>query len=129
MITIDKSGTYELTETKHGIKLLRLGKKAYAWVNAPHIGELLVYTTLPHADHETLSRGAYRLYSVVDEPELSDQLHLELEAGTDVWQGYLLLTGFPTRTATRRRIIPTHEVISHNPHFRTLRRSHAHETV
>ncbi|TAH33842.1 hypothetical protein EYC58_00155 [Candidatus Saccharibacteria bacterium] len=117
MITIDETGTYELVETKHVIKLLKLHGKTYAWITAPGIGELLVYSSVPHTEHEMLSEGSYRLYSVVDEPHLSDQLHLELEFGSDKWQGYLLPTGFPTKHDTRRLIIPTHEVIAHNPQF------------
>jgi hypothetical protein len=117
MITIIDSGDYKLTDTKHGIKLLRLRRSTFAWITAPHIGELLVYTTLPHVQQAVLSEGSYRLYNITDEPALSDQLHLELEVGRHKWQGYVLPVGFPTHLSTRRRIIPTHEVITSNKKF------------
>lgn len=122
MITIIDSGSYGLSETKHGIKLLKLRAKTYAWITAPHIGELLVHITFPHVAQEELSVGSYRLYTVRDEPHLSDQLHLELEIGHGQWQGYVLPVGFPTAHNTRRRIIATHEIITHNAHFYSIRR-------
>jgi len=117
MITIIDSGDYKLSDTKHGVKLLHLRQKTFAWITTRHIGELLVRTTLPHTECELLSEGSYQLYNVINEPDLSDQLHLELEVGKNRWQGYLLPVGFPTRLVARRRIIPTHEVITSNRKF------------
>ncbi len=119
MIVVVDSGTYTLAETKHGTKLLRLDDSTYAWIVAPRIGSLLIRSSLPHIEKDVLSRGAYRIYSVTDEPHFSDQLHLEVEVGYDTWQGYLLPTGLPDARDTRKLLIPTHEVITHNPAYRS----------
>lgn len=115
MIQLVGRGGYVLTGTRHGARLLRLQRRVYAWIVTPRIGALLVYSSVPHVQREVLSAGNYRLYDVISEPHLSDQLHLELELGNGKWQGYLLPTGLPDRAHIRRRIIPTHEVISHGP--------------
>lgn len=115
MITLLKMGRYELIETKSHTKVLYLDDVAYAWVEPPNIGEILVISHSPHTTDCVLSVGHYRLYDVVDEDKLSDQLHLELEAGKDAWQGYLLLTGLPDDDKKRARIIPTKEVITNTP--------------
>jgi hypothetical protein len=112
MISTIASGLYTLGQSHHGVKLLQLHGETFAWVTVPRIGGLLVHTTQPHVLHERLSRGRYRLYNVVDEPRFSDQLHLELEYGTNAWQGYVLPSGLPTRHVTRRRIVPTQELIT-----------------
>ena len=68
-----------------------------------------------HKKHKAdciLSVGHYRLYKVANEPEISDQLHLELCVGQGIWQGYLLPTGLPTDEKKRNRIIPTREIIT-----------------
>lgn len=114
MINLLQSGSYKLYETKHHVKILALDDNQYAWVEPPRIGEILV---ISHTNHKTdciLSIGDYRLYGVVDEPHLSDHIHLELEVGWRQWQGYLLLTGLPDNQKKRARIIPTTEVISGN---------------
>lgn len=115
MITLIQNGTYRLIETKHNTKILYLDDAVYAWLEPTGIGEILIASYDKHKVDCVLSVGQFTLYDVVDEPELSDQLHLELEAGMDVWQGYLLPTGLPNEDKKRRRIIPTHEVITGNP--------------
>lgn len=112
MIQLVEKGTYLLTGTRHGARLLHLQKRVYAWIVAPRIGALLVYSKTPHIQREILNAGAYRLYDVTNEPYLSDQLHLELELANGTWQGYLLPTGLPDRQHIRRRVIPTREVIT-----------------
>ncbi|HRJ06076.1 MAG TPA: hypothetical protein PK096_00710 [Candidatus Saccharibacteria bacterium] len=114
MIKLVRSGTHTLFETKHHIKILALDNDQYAWVEPPQIGEILVTSRSNHKTDCVLSIGDYRLYKVVDEPHLSDHIHLELEVGRGQWQGYLLLTGLPSRSKNRVRIIPTTEVISGN---------------
>jgi hypothetical protein len=126
MIMLLRTGAYELAETKNGIKLLHLGTKTYAWIVAPRIGSLLIFSSLPHVEREVLSKGIFRLYKVVDEPHLSDQLHLEVEVGKDVWQGYLLPTGLPNREASRKLVIPTREIITHNPYFHKIEAARDH---
>lgn len=113
MITLQQSGQYRLVETRQHTKILYLGDDAYAWVEPRNIGEILVVSHHEHPSDWTLSIGHYRIYDVLDEPNLSDLLHLELEVGNDIWQGYLLLTGLPDDTHKRKRIIPTHELITH----------------
>ena len=115
MITSVRSGSYKLIETKHNTKVLYLDKDIYAWIEPKGIGEILVTSRRHHRTDCILSVGAYHLYKVVDEPTLADHLHLELEVGRNAWQGYLLLTGLPTRQKPRTRIIPTDEVITDNP--------------
>ena len=117
MIRIERNGEYRLIETKHNTKILYLDNEVFAWLEPAGIGEILVTSHVEHKADCVLSVGEYALYDVEDEPELSDQLHLELEAGEDVWQGYLLLTGLPDDEKKRSRIIPTREVITGNPDF------------
>lgn len=118
MITLQAGGTYKLVETKHNTKILYLDNEAYAWVEPTGIGEILVASHNPLKTDCVLSIGEYRLLLVEDEPKLSDQLHLELEVGKKSWQGYILLTGLPSKQKKRTRIIPTREIISGNPEYR-----------
>lgn len=117
MINLLKSGEYLLIETKKNTKILYLDDDTYAWVEPPSVGEILVVSHETHKTDCILATGKYHLLMVENEPELSDQLHLELEAGRTVWQGYLLLTGLPTDAKKRARIIPTNETITGNPQF------------
>lgn len=117
MISIYRKGLYKLIETKHHTKVLYLDNDIYAWVEPPTIGEILVASRNVHKTDCVLSVGHYHLYQVENEPHLSDQIHLELEVGHELWQGYLLLSGLPDKHKKRGRIIPTHEVITGNPQF------------
>lgn len=112
MVRLINDGTFRLMETNHGIKLLKLNHKMYAWIVAPRIGSLLIYSAYPHKIVDILSRGHFQLYSVIDDAHLSDGLHLEVEVGERSWQGYLLLTGLPDRVNTRKPIMPTRELVS-----------------
>ena len=113
MVRTLESGKYKLIETWGHTKILQFnGKKSYAWIVAKNIGELLVSTSKKHAADYVLSVGGYRMYKVIDEPDLIDGVHLELLAGDGVWQGYLLPTGFPTKNKVRNRIIPTKELLT-----------------
>ena len=117
MIKLLKSGNHKLIETKHNTKVLYLDDDVYAWVEPPSIGEILVSSHETHRADCVLSVGAYHIFSVKNEPHLSDNMHLELEVGRNVWQGYLLLTGLPDENKKRARIIPTMEIITGNPDF------------
>ena len=113
MITVVERGLYRLIETKNQTKILILdGQETYAWINARGIGEILVASHRSHLADSILSLGNYRLYDVINEPHLTDQMHLELSIGLGMWQGYLLPNGFPTEEKTRHRIIPTQELIT-----------------
>lgn len=112
MITLLTRGLYRLMETKGQTKILYLDDTVYAWVQPADIGEILVASHKKHVTDTLLAVGEYRLYDVRDEAHYSTHEHLELEVGDGIWQGYLLLTGLPTRAKKRRRIIPTTEVIS-----------------
>lgn len=114
MIELMKSGLYKLIETKHHTKVLYLDRMAYAWVEPAKIGEILVISYKSHKADCVLSIGQYFIYTVKDDPNLSDHIHLELEVGLGYWQGYLLLTGLPDEESKKTRIIPTHEVITGN---------------
>lgn len=115
MISLLRSGVYKLVETKHHTKILSFDSAVFAWLEPAGIGEILVASYKKHKADCVLSVGRYNLYDVDDEPHLSDQQHLELDAGMDNWQGYLLPTGLPDSSKKRSRIIPTGEVITHNP--------------
>lgn len=119
MITVEKEGTYKLIETKSNTKILYLDRESFAWVEPRNFGEMLVVTHTPHRTDCDLSMGRYNLYSVEDEPYLTDLQHLELEYGKKAWQGYLLPTGLPTDNKKRSRIIPTTQIITLNPRFST----------
>ncbi len=112
MIKLIRSGDYQLIETKNDTKILQLDKDTYAWIKAENIGHILVDTYRPFKTDYTLAVGKYRLYDVKEEPDFTDQIHLELFIGGGRWQGYLLLTGLPTDKKTRVRLIPTKEIIS-----------------
>lgn len=113
MIRMIKEGKYKLLETKKQTKILILDKKElFAWINVKNIGELLVSSYKEHSIDCILALGRYRLYNVKDEKKLIDTHHLELCVGSGVWQGYLLPLGLPDEKSTRRRIIPTTEVIT-----------------
>lgn len=112
MIKLLKDGAYELVETKDHVKILMIDNAQFAWIAVNGIGEILITSHKPHMVDHMLATGRYRLYSVKDEPELVDQQHLELHAGSKKWQGYLLPTGLPTDKKKRARIIATKEIIS-----------------
>ena len=114
MISIQEQGAYKLIETRSQTKILYLGTQTFAWIEPTGIGEILVRSHSTHKTDCVLSIGKYYIYTVDDEPALSDQQHLELETGMNTWQGYLLLTGLPTDVKIRGRIIPTSETITGN---------------
>lgn len=118
MISLIKSGSYRLIETKADTKILFLDTAEFAWVNVEGIGEILVVSHKNHQSDAVLSMGEYRLYSVVDEPGITDLEHLELEVGNNQWQSYMLPTGFPDDVKKRSRIIPTKKSITNNPEFK-----------
>jgi hypothetical protein len=126
MITTTRSGTYKLIETKHNTKVLYLDKDIFAWIEPEGIGEILVTSRKQHRTDCILSVGDYKIYKVEDEPMISDHLHLELEVGRNVWQGYLLLTNLPDQNHPKTRIIPTTEVITDNPGHADKYKLHQH---
>jgi len=124
MISLYRSGVYRLIETKHHTKILYLSFDVFAWLEPTGIGEILVASYKKHKADCVLSMGRYNLYDVKDEPNLSDQQHLELDVGMSNWQGYLLPTGLPDSHKKRSRIIPTDEIITFNPKIVNIEYSH-----
>lgn len=116
MIKLLKDGRYELLETKHQTKILVLDDAFFAWINVEGIGEILVTSKGIYDTECVLCKGAYRMYEVKDEPNLTDLIHLELFVGDGVWQGYLLTSGLPKDEKRRARIIPTKEIITKSTH-------------
>lgn len=112
MVKLQQAGRYRLIETKNQIKILYLDDETYAWINAKNIGEILVSSHNPHKTDCVLSMGNYWIYDVVDEPDLSDHIHLELAVGNGRRQGYILLSGLPGPDNQRVRVIPTHELVT-----------------
>jgi hypothetical protein len=107
-----KEGNYILIETKMNTKVLILQHTGiFAWVNAFGIGELLVKTERKFSLQNILATGSFKLYDIIDEPNLTDLQHLELEVGKDKWQGYLLTRGLPNARERKHRIIPTYELV------------------
>ncbi len=117
MITTLRTGSYKLIETKHNTKVLYLDNDVFAWVEPKNMGEILITSHKIHRTDCILGMGNFCLYDVNDESDLSDQIHLELEVGRNVWQGYLLLSGLPDAHKKRGRIIPTIETITGNRRF------------
>ena len=112
MITQIKQGNYRLIETVEKTKILVLDDQInFAWVNAEGIGEILVFVSGEFREQKITASGKYNLYLVKDEPKLVDIEHLELQAGTNLWQGYLLPTGLPTTEDQKNRIISTEELV------------------
>ncbi len=112
MIKLIKQGKYRLVVAKDGNRILYLGTQGYLWRQVKNIGELLLFSKHPHKMDYVMSYGIYKLYEIKDEPNFIDLQHLELKAGENKWQGYLLLTGLPTKLRVRRRIIATDEVVT-----------------
>lgn len=112
MIRVIDSGNYKVVETKKNTKILYLGKSPYVWISPKAIGEILVSSHHTSERDTNVSAGRYKLYDVEDEDLLTDLEHLELEYGSDAWQGYLLPTGLPTGKKIRARIIPTDQLIT-----------------
>jgi len=112
MVELLDEGEYQLLETKGEIKILILAEAAYAWVDLEGSGEILVTAHRLGETEAALSLGRFKLYQVENEPQLSDQQHLELSVGEGAWQGYLLPTGLPRGMKIRGRIVPTKEIIS-----------------
>lgn len=111
MITLLKSGTYKLFETKRHTKMLYLDDDSYVWMGTGILGEVVPLSYKPHKTDCLFAVGRYELYEAHQEPGLSDQVHLELEVGNGRWQGYLLLSGLPGGNRQRGRIIPTTEIV------------------
>ena len=118
MITKAKTGNYRIGLTRHRTKVLYLDEHTYIWLTARDIGDILVHTHREQAIEIMLSSGHYFMYQVEDEPNLADTRHLELQYGQTTWQGYLLPTGLPDEQHIRKRIIPTHQIITGNAEYR-----------
>ena len=112
MITQIKQGNYKLIETSEKTKILILDSKDnFAWINAGEIGEVLCFVGGGYKEQKVVAMGEYKLYSVKDEPKLTDLEHLELQVGENLWQGYLLPTGLPSAEDQKNRVIPTEELV------------------
>ena len=113
MITLTRQGNYRLVETIENTMVLALDDQNYfAWINAEGIGEILCFVRDGYREQKIIVTGEYKLYSVKDEPKLTDLKHLELQVGVNLWHGYLLPTGLPTAEDQKNRIIPTRELIT-----------------
>lgn len=111
MIKLLTKGVYELVWTKDEKRVLYLGGQGYLWSHAKGIGELLTFSKHAHKTSYVLTKGQYKIYAVKKEPKYVDLQHLELSIGDGGWQGFLLLTGLPTKTKIRSKIVPTEEII------------------
>ncbi len=117
MIRILGQGKYLLSETIDHTKILVLNDaQRFAWIAAGEIGEILIFSQKKFNPAYILAKGAFRLYEVKEEPDLTDLEHLELFIGDGSWQGYLLPTGLPSIKDRRNRIIATREIITKSTH-------------
>lgn len=117
MIRLLSQGKYLLSETFDHTKILSLDEKnRYAWIKAGDIGEILIFSAKKFNPAYLTATGPYRLYEVIDEPKLTDLVHLELFVGGGIWQGYILPTGLPTEKDKRNRIVSTREIITKTTH-------------
>lgn len=112
MIKLVKKGEYSLVAAKDNQRILYLDHQGYLWSYAKNIGELLTFSKHPHKLDRVLKKGIYKIYNVKNEPKYVDLHHLELLPKPGQRQGYLLLTGLPTKQKIRSRIIPTTEIIA-----------------
>lgn len=112
MIKVEDKGSYKLIETRQQIKILYLDGAAYVWFFVPGIGSVLEATSRTHQTEHVLARGNYRIYNVKDEVDFSNRQHLELYVGEGRWQGYLLLSGLPSASRKRTKLIATGQAIS-----------------
>jgi hypothetical protein len=112
MIKLVKKGEYSLIAAKDNQRILYLGQQGYLWSYAKNIGELLTFSKHPHNLDHVLKKGIYKIYNIKNEPKYVDLYHLELLSNPEQRQGYLLLTGLPTKRKIRSRIIPTSEIIT-----------------
>jgi hypothetical protein len=127
MISLSRAGWYKLIEARDSVKILYLDDEAFAWLKARGIGNILVASHNPHRLDALLNIGRYNLYDVQHEAALTDLQHLELEVGSEAWQGYLLPTGLPTDKRMRTRIIPTPQLITRDQPKK--KGGHPHHTV
>lgn len=113
MIKILDSGNYKLVETKKNVKALMLDDKSvFLWRNTGCNGNLEYIKLDPNQICCLFSANNYRLYDVVNEPDLKNGIHLELYAGKRRWQAYLLTKGLPTVKTKKKPITNIDEVIS-----------------
>jgi hypothetical protein len=133
MFSIERQGSYKLTESRLQIKALYLDKTSYAMLFIDSLGEMISTARTPKPTDYTLSIGRYRVYNVQDEPDMTEGLHLELEVGDDIWQGYLLPNGLPGKNSIRGCLLPTRELITGTPNEirlspKPILRSHSAQT-
>lgn len=119
MITKSRTGSYRIALTHRRTKMLYLDDQHFAWLTTKDIGDILVASHRDQDIEVMLGTGHYCMYQVEDEPQLTDVWHLELQYGQTTWQGYLLPAGLPDAINPRRRIIPTHQIITGNAEYRS----------
>ena len=113
MIKLLESGKYELVETTNNLRALILPEnKAYLWKNSGCTGSLQQANFDTGNICCTLSANNYRLYDVINEPNLTKGIHLELYAGRGKWQSYLLSNGLPTVKEKKKSLSKIDEVIT-----------------
>jgi hypothetical protein len=61
MISLQRTGSYKLIETKRHTKVLYLDNDIYAWIEPVHMGEILVFSHHAHRTDCLLSVGSYRI--------------------------------------------------------------------
>lgn len=111
MVRLIDAGEFCTFKASGSQLFIMLGKKEFAWVNVAG-GDMLVSSHGPRRDRHSISHGQFRLYEVHGEPDLIDEIHLELHNSKRRWRGYLLPHGLPRRKYRQTPIEPTPELIS-----------------
>ena len=109
MIKIVSKGDYILHEEDKNKKILQLDDiKPLLWED-----ENVIHSANQNfVPKRILSSGKYRLYKVSNEPNLTDNYHLELYVGSKKWQGYLLPTNILKMRKQAIPITASNELIS-----------------
>lgn len=126
MIKVKRKGLYCILGKENGEKYLILDKKLnYRWTCQAK-QETLSLSGKKIDDKEVIiTSGRYRLYDVRSESHLTNLYHFEILISKNIWQGYLLPDGLPTKDMKSKFIFPTNEVITysitpiHTPNYDT----------
>ena len=109
MIKVVSKGDYILYEDHNKRKILKLGDAKLLYWTDSKIIQAMNNSANPK---DTLSLGKYRLYKILDEPQLTNNYHLELYVGNKQWRGYLLSSNILKTRMPVVAISATNELIS-----------------
>ena len=110
-ITIADQGRYELFETPHHHRILRLNNdKLFALIRGQQ-GDMLVHSEREHERERTIQEGQFYLVDFDQDPKFRDIPHLFLEANGK-YEEWVLPNGLPTKADPQKRVVFTDETLS-----------------